>query len=133
MPIQVVYKKIIAEKDPQIVAPDKKISVNSQIGKMRKMNLGSMPALAVEFSLMAEYAPKVGKIEVIGDLILFTDNLEETYTENENGEIDLSPLAKKDVHQAILNDPLMLSISMARELKLPSPHQMPRVAMPKPE
>lgn len=127
MPLDIVYKKIIAERDPVVSAKKRSISVNSQIQKVSEIKLGDTQGLDVEFSLVANYSPNMGKIEIVGDILIFSPKLEEMYDKNENGEITLKPLTQRDVHQAILNDPLMLAISLAREVKLPSPHQLPKI------
>ena len=83
MPLDIVYKKIIAERDPVVSAKKRSISVNSQIQKVSEIKLGDTQGLDVELSLVANYSPNMGKIEIVGDILIFSPKLEEMYDKNE--------------------------------------------------
>lgn len=110
-----------------------KVMTSAEPVNVKKQTLGGRDFLLVEFELKTGYEPKIGEIKVSGTTFYTDDNLKDRYEEDKKGNIKIKPEVVTEVAQAIFGVPAILSINMAKELRLPMPIQFPRVEMKKQE
>ncbi len=105
----------------------KKVS-KSQIG----ISLEKEQAIEIEFAFTSTYSPEVGKIEMVGKILLLEpkDVAEKIVAEWEKTK-KLPPLMMQQVFTTILRKCNIQAIVMAEEIGLPSPIKLPEVRLAK--
>jgi hypothetical protein len=102
------------------------VSTNSTIDKVEIEEVGNKQKVVVaHWTLDTTYTPKIGSIEVKGKAWVVGEP--EKLTTKSGGKLTLVPAQARDLHQAVLRMPLIVSINTARELGLPIPMNFPTV------
>ncbi len=126
MPIwRVLYNKIEAEKSNK-VTKSVEVNTNTKIKEVRREKAGKAEMLAVDFALNTTYKPKVGSINIEGTVYYTARDLDKV-TKTKGKRIMLEPEAMKEVHTAILREPVIIAINNAKNLGLPLPISFPKV------
>lgn len=104
-----------------------KVMNNSKVNKVRKKKIeGLGDAVLVDFEFHTKYEPKVGNITVGGTLIFFEKKLKD-FVNEKKGDVRLKKDTFEEVQNIILGSSLVQAVILAKELKLPSPMQLPKV------
>lgn len=126
MPIwRVIYKRITAEKTDK-VTKSVEVNTNTKIDEVRTEKIGKGKMLAVDFTLQTLYKPKVGKLEIEGTVYYAAENLSSIMTKT-GKKIKLEANVMREIHTAILREPVIISINNAKNLGLPMPISFPSV------
>ena len=128
MPIQIVYTDVAGKRNHEVSAEEISIQTKPGITAIERIKLAGRDAVAVRFQLITEYAPSVGILNVQGIMIISGERVDNILV-GEDKNIDLLKPAKERVFQAMLQDPLILSINLARDLKLPPPISSPKILL----
>jgi len=131
--IQLAITKIEANKrkldKPLKGKQQLQVANNSKILEMRKEKLPNIgEALVVDFEFDSTYTPNVGKIVIGGSLIYHVKDLKKIIKEEGKKKVSLNSEAYAEVQNAILAAGTMQAMLMAKELRLPSPLQLPKVS-----
>lgn len=128
MPILSILLTKIEGKKKLDVSVKESVSVgtNSRIDGVKKETLeGVGEVLAVSFGLDTEYEPDIGRVSLEG--VIYYGGEMSKIAEISSKKLVLKDQTLKDIHQAILRIPIIVSVNTARELGLPMPISMPRV------
>lgn len=110
-----------------------KVMTSAEPVAVKKKTLAGKDYLLIDFELKTGYEPKIGELRVSGTAFYTDDNLKDRYEEDKKGNIKIKPEVVGEVAQVIFTSPAIISVNMARELRLPMPIQFPRVEMKKQE
>ncbi len=128
MPIQIVYTDVAGKRNHDVSAEEISIQTRPGITAIERIKLAGRDAVAVRFQLITDYSPSVGTLNVQGIMIISGERVD-NILEGEGDMIGLLMPAKERVFQAMLQDPLILSINLARDLKLPPPISSPKILL----
>ena len=128
MPIQIVYTDVAGKRNHEVSAEEISIQTKPGITAIERIKLAGRDAVAVRFQLVTDYAPSVGVLNVQGIMIISGERVD-NILEGEGENVNLLMPAKERVFQAMLQDPLILSINLARDLKLPPPISSPKILL----
>ena len=105
-----------------------RVSNNSKIQKIEKKELeGVGDSIVVHFEFITNYTPDVGEISIGGKLIYYDKNLKDKIKE-EKGNIVIKDIETfQEVQNFILRASTLEAILIAKELRMPSPIQLPSV------
>jgi len=129
------FLKISAERKAELKG---KIGVGNNVvlKKVSKSEIGirleKEQAIEIEFAFTSTYSPEVGKIEMVGKILLLEpkDVAEKIVAEWEKTK-KLPPLMMQQVFTTILRKCNIQAIVMAEEIGLPSPIKLPEVHLTK--
>ena len=127
MPIWRTTITNVAAERGKINSPSMQVEVNPTIGKVTVEKAGDSELIKVPYTLKIKYGD-AGNITVAGD----------TYFVGESSEIVKAGVLTdselvRQVYQRIFVEPMVLAISIAKELTLPLPVQMPKVKVGEPK
>ena len=126
MPIwRVLYTSIKAEKTEKVTKAVE-VNTNTKIEDIKTEKIGAGEMLAVDFSLDTTYTPNVGKLEVKGTVYYAAEDLSKIMTKT-GKKINLEAEVMREIHTAILREPVIISINNAKNLGLPMPISFPAV------
>ena len=128
MPIQIVYTEVAGKRNHEVASDEITIQTKPSINDLERIKLAGRDAVAVKFSLVTDYKPSVGTLNVSGILFIAGERID-NILEGEGKDLILLKPAKERVFQALLQDPLILSINLARDLKLPPPISAPKILL----
>ncbi|MCB9358827.1 hypothetical protein H6503_02765 [Candidatus Woesearchaeota archaeon] len=125
------FTKISAEKKSAVKG---KININNNVmftdAKEVDISLGAKDnkGLLIKFLYTCEYEPKIGKIEIEGDLVTVEDaaKIKEciaSWKKSKSMDMDLS----EKIMAHVLNKATIQSIILSRDLNLPAPVPLPKV------
>ncbi|MBR9681747.1 MAG: hypothetical protein GOV00_03025 [Candidatus Altiarchaeota archaeon] len=121
MPIwRTTITKVSAERG-EISKPQMQVEVSPTIGKAKMEKAGDSELLRVPYDLNINYG-KAGKIVIGGDMYFVGESSDVL----KDGVIQDSELVRQ-VYQRLFIEPMVLAISLAKDLILPIPVQMPQV------
>ncbi len=121
MPIwRTTITKVSAERG-SITSPKMQVEVSPRIGKAKMEKAGGSELLKVPYDLNISYGD-AGKIVVSGD-VFFIGESSEVLKDGTLQDVELL----RQVYQRLFVEPMVLAISLAKELVLPLPVQMPQV------
>jgi len=130
MPIlRITYNNIEGRKTEKI-SQAVEVSTNTHIKDIRKEKLGAGDAIAIDFKLETDYKPNIGVLSVEGTVYYVSAELEKVI-KMEGTKIRLSPEVVKEIHTAILREPVIVAINTAERLGLPMPINFPMVEVSK--
>ena len=110
-----------------------KVMTSAEPTSVKKQKIDGRDYLMIEFELKTGYEPKIGELKVTGTAYYTDDSLKDRYEQDKKGNIKVKPEVVGEVAQVIFTAPAIISVNMARELRLPMPIQFPRVEMKKQE
>lgn len=128
MPIlRILLTKIEGKKKLDVTVKESiSVGTNSRIDEVRKENLeGFGEVLAINFGLDTEYEPDIGRVSLEG--VIYYGGEMSKIAEISAKKLVLKDQTLKDIHQAILRIPIIVSVNTARELGLPMPISLPHV------
>lgn len=126
MPIwRTTITKVSAERG-KINSPNMQVEVSPTIGKVTIEKAGDSELIKVPYTLKIKYGD-AGHITVAGDTYFVGESSELV----KNGALTDSELLRQ-VYQRLFVEPMVLAISIAKELTLPLPVQMPNVKVDEP-
>lgn len=125
--LSILLTKIEGRKKLGVVVKESvSVGTNSRIDEVRKEHLeGVGEVLVISFGLDTEYEPDVGRVSLEG--VIYYGGEMSKIAEISSKKLVLKDQTLKDVHQAILRIPILVSVNTARELGLPMPISLPRV------
>jgi hypothetical protein len=117
-------EKVKASKDQKGVS----VESNSKMNEILKKEVpGLGEAVIVNFEYNTTYTPEIGNIKIEGRCVYSSKNLENEITEEKKKKIKLMPEVFEEIQNVILASASIQALLLAKELKLPSPVQLPRV------
>jgi len=126
MPVwRMLYKKINAEKTEKLTAAVE-VNTNTKIDDIRIEKVGKGEMLAIDFTLETKYKPNVGHLEVCGTVIYATSDMSKIM-KKVGKNIKLEAKVMREIHTAILREPVIIAINNAKDLGLPMPISFPGV------
>jgi hypothetical protein len=106
------------EKPPQGMT----VEVKPALKEAKTEKAGETELVRAKYSLKADYKPDVGSIEVAGDIYFVGLDKGDL----KDGRI-VNPEVLRQAYQRIFIEPMVVAISLAKELTLPLPVRMPEV------
>lgn len=124
---RIVLTKVEGKVSEEVKPQEGSIAVatNSRVDSVELQDIGKQKVVVVSWGLDTEYKPKIGKIVIEGKMYLTGDV--DKLVKKTGGTLALAQGEGKEVHQAVLRMPLIVSINIARELGLPLPLNFPIV------
>lgn len=108
------------------------VESNSKMNDIAKKEVpGLGDAIVVDFEYTTNYTPKVGNVSIKGKCVYSSKNLDKDITEEKKKKIKLMPEVFAEIQNVILASSSIQALILAKELKLPSPVQLPRVTIEK--
>ena len=131
MPIlRVFLTKIDATRDLEAeVEATVNVSTNSSMSDVKVEKAGNAEMIQITFKLTTLYEPDIGKIDLEGVMYYGGEPLKEIVSDPKAKKLALLPEKAKEIHQAILRIPIVVSVNIARELNLPMPINFPKVEL----
>lgn len=127
MPVwRILYTAIKAEKTEKLTS-SVEVNTNTKIKDVRREKVGKGEMLAVDFTLETSYTPKVGSINVSGTVYYAAPDLDKIITEKKGKGLSLEASVMREIHLAILREPVIIAINNAKDLGLPMPISFPSV------
>ncbi|HIJ97761.1 TPA: hypothetical protein H1012_04170 [archaeon] len=132
MPIlDVILEKIEARRKKIGAKPEEvRVSNNSKITKIERSTVeGVGDAILVHFEFTTTYYPDMGDI-IIGGRLIYHDKKIKDMLKEEKGNLVFKDLAAfQEVQNIILRSSTMEALVIAKEMRLPSPIQLPAVVL----
>ena len=117
-------EKFKVEKEQKGVS----VESNSKMNEIVKKDIpGLGEVVVVNFEYTTKYTPEIGKISVKGRCIYSSKDLDKDIKEEKKKKIKLMPEVFAEIQNVILASSSIQALMLAKELKLPSPVQLPRV------
>ena len=131
MPIlRVFLTKVDATRDLDAeVEETVNVSTNSSMSGIKIEKAGNADVVRVSFKLSTIYEPNIGRIDLEGVMYYGGEPLKDILSDPKAKKLALLPDKAKEIHQAILRIPIVVSVNIARELNLPMPINFPKVEL----
>jgi hypothetical protein len=131
--IDVSFTKLEASRGKTEKAPKNvEVGNNSRIVEIKKKKIPNLgDAIIIDYEFTTKYKPEIGNI-LVGGRIVFHDKKIKDIIEEKKGKISFkSADAFQEIQNMILGTSTVQALMLAKELKLPSPIQLPKVAVKK--
>jgi len=131
--IDVIFYKIEASREDvgkvKELREGLKVGNNTKVNKIEKQKIpGLGEGLSIDFEFNTKYEPEIGNITLSGRVLYHEKKLKNAM-ETKKGNIVLKPNAFEQVQNTILGASTIQAISVAKDLKLPPPIQLPRIKL----
>lgn len=134
MPIvDFIFDKLEANRSSKKIGPTEiKISNNFGLKEVTKEKIpGLGDCVITSFEFKTDYEPDLGNIIIQGRVIYHDKNLKNVVKE-EKGNLVLKEQAFEDVNNAVLRSSTIQALVLSKEMRLPSPVQLPKVSLQEP-